>query len=255
MASFEQKTIGEDAAVDPWKSIYKLGAITALVAVAGTFLDIVTSFLPGWGVADVPRTVVERFAQFQENAVLGLRNLDLLNLAVSIILIPTFLALFAAHRRALPGPAALSLVLFIIGTTVFIAGNTALPMLSLSGKYAAATTDAQRTLYAAAGEALLARGGHGSPGVFLGFFLSSLASLAFSLVMLKGRVFNRTAGWMGASGSSLMIIYTIFVTFLPGTGNAMMVFAMPGGLLLTLWNILIALGLFKLSRHGTAGRR
>ncbi len=41
---------------------------------------------------------------------------------------------------------------------VYIANNAAIPMQALSGKYAAAGTETQRALYAAAGETILARG-------------------------------------------------------------------------------------------------
>ena len=63
-------------------------------------------------------------------------------------------------------------------------------MLELSGKYAVAD-ESQKTLLAAAGEAMLARGAHGSLGVFFRFLLPTLSSLGMSLVMLQGKVFSK----------------------------------------------------------------
>ena len=59
-------------------------------------------------------------------------------------------------------------------------------MLALSAKYAAATTEVQRNLLAAAGEAILARGEDFTPGAFTGFLLGELAIVAISFVMLRG---------------------------------------------------------------------
>ena len=56
-----------------------------------------------------------------------------------------------------------------------------------TGNYAAGHT------LAAAGEAMLARGTHGSLGVFIGFCLPTLAGLAMSFVMLFA--INLVQGW------------------------------------------------------------
>jgi len=152
-----------------WKSIYLLGGITALIVVFASLLDIVISMLLGGDPSSIPQTAVGRFAQFQSNKLLGLYYLDLLNMTTSIIMIPAFFALFAAHRRVNKVYSAFAMIVSFIGTAVFISNNSALSMLSLSDKYALAATDAQKNLLAAAGEAMLARGAHGSPGVFLGY--------------------------------------------------------------------------------------
>ena len=95
-------------------------------------------------------------------------------------------------------------------------------------------------------EALLARGAHGSLGAFMGFFLSSIGTLLMGLAMLIGRVFSRVTAWVGIVGITLLIIYTIGSTFVPESGEAMMVIALPGGLLLMVWNVMVAKKLFQL---------
>ena len=47
-------------------------------------------------------------------------------------------------------------------------------------------------------------------------------------------------------GISLLMAYTIVFTFVPEPGAAMMVLAMPGGLLMLVWNVLIARKLLQL---------
>ena len=134
-----------------------------MVAIALLLLDIAISNMLGGDISTIPRSAIGRFQQFHNNWLLGLYNHDLLNLIIQIVLLPAYLALYAALRKANRAWAGLALVIFVVGTTVFIVGNAALPMLDLSHKYAAAATEPERAMLAAAGEALLARGAHGCP--------------------------------------------------------------------------------------------
>jgi hypothetical protein len=126
-------------------------------------------------------------------------------------------------------------------------------MLELSHQYSIAPTDAERLTLEAAGAALLARGAHGSLGAFMGFFLSSVGTLLMGLAMLKGKVFTRVTAWVGIVGITLLIIYTLGVTFVPEVEMAMMAFAMPGGILMMAWNVLVARKLFQMSKGKTEG--
>ena len=256
MVQLNQNHIIKTEVIDSnWKTIYKLGGIAAILAIMGTLLDITLTFLPGWGVSTVPETAIGWFTQFQYNWLLGLRNLDLLNVIISILMIPMFCALYAVHQGAKKDYATLAIILFIIGTTIFIGNNTALPMLELSSKYAAATTETQKTIIAAAGEAMLARGEHGSPGAFMGFALSTIASISFAFVMLKGKIFSKTTAYVGILGFVLLLIYTVFVTFVSNSNNLIMILAMPGGLLAMGWNIMIARKLLQLGKKSNVKGR
>ncbi|MFO7670920.1 MAG: DUF4386 family protein, partial [Bacteroidales bacterium] len=195
---------------------------------------------------ELPQTAIERFNQFKENSLLGLYNLDLLNTINQIILIPSILALYAAHRDTNKPFAMLSLILFLAGSIIFITGNTALTMLDLSQKYSATDSIEQRMLLAAAGEAMLAKGSHGSLGVFIGFTLPTLANVLMSFVMLNGKVFSRATSYVGIFGNSLMVIYIILVTFIPAVEKLAMVFAMPAGLLVMSWMIMFTIKLLRL---------
>lgn len=228
------------------KKVYTLGAYTTLIALAGILLDVIIGNITGGDLTSLPTTAIARFLQFQQNCLLGLYNLDLLNIINQLILVPAVLVMFIIHKQSNYSGALLSLVFFLVGTAVFVTNNTALPMLELSRKYALANTDEQRNIMAAAGEAMLARGAHGSPGVFLGFFLPNMANLMMSYVMLKGGIFSKATGWLGIIGSAFMLIYIILVNFVPGVDKTATLFAMPGGLLLMAWMVLYTLKLFKL---------
>lgn len=245
----EQKEFGEnESAEKQWKNVYTLGGITTLIVILGTIIDIIIGNILGGDLTALPKTAIDRFTQFQGNWLLGLYNLDLLNISTSIIMLPTFFALFAAHRRVNIAYAMFAMMLCVIGTSIFVANNTALPMLELSQKYAASTTETQKTLLAAAGEALIVRGSHGSPGVFLGFALTIIAEIIMSFVMLTGKIFSKVTSYMGILGSVLLLIYIILVTFIPETKNMAMIFVTPGGLLALAWMIMFTIRLFQLGR-------
>lgn len=229
-----------------WPVLYLVGGIAALLALAGTLTDIILAMMPGWEASTVPVTIQAWFAQLQSKPLLALRNLDLLNAGISIIQIPVILALFGAHRRACPACAALALIVVLVGTVVYLNSNVALPMLDLGNQYSVAATDSGRRALEGAGLALLARGAHGSMGFFLGLFLSSLGTLLMDLVILTGRIFSRFTGWVGLVGIGLLMIYTIVFTFVPEPGPAIVIFAVPGGILMMVWNVLIARKLFQL---------
>jgi len=231
-----------------WKIIYKIGAVTTIIVLCGIILDIIVGNITGGNIAELPQTAIERFSQFKDNQLLGLYNLDLLNIINQIILIPSVFALYAAHRNTKNPSALLSLILFLVGTTIFITSNTALTMLDLSQKYFAASSEEQRMLLAAAGEAMLAKGSHGSLGVFIGFALPTFANVLMTCVMLKGNIFSHANSYIGIIGNSLMVIYVIMVTFIPSVEKMALVFAMPAGLLLMTWMIMFTIKLLKLSK-------
>ena len=231
-----------------WKIIYKIGAVTTIIVLCGIILDMVVGTITGGNIAELPQTAIERFNQFKETPLLGLYNLDLLNIINQIIIIPSIFALYAVHRDTYKPSALLALILFLVGTTIFVTSNTALTMLDLSQKYFATSSEEQRMLLAAAGEAMLAKGSHGSLGVFIGFALPTFANALMSCVMLKGNIFSRANSYIGIIGNSLMVIYIIMVTFMPSVEKMALVFAMPAGLLLMTWMIMFTIKLLKLSK-------
>lgn len=231
------------------RSLYKIGGLTALLAVLVALTDIALTFLPSGAETPGTMTAVDWFLLFGRNWFLGLRNLGLLpNILTLVLSIPLFLALYAAHRDSQKDYAALAVILSLTGTAVYLSNNAAFPMLTLSMKYASAATDAQRTLLAAAGEAILAQGEDFTPGAFPGFVLGEIAMVFIAWVMLKGGVFSRTAAFSGLMGGVCLTVFTIWVTFIPVLFDMAMVLALVGGLLSMAWYILTARTLFQLSK-------
>jgi hypothetical protein len=232
-----------------WKSLYKLGGMAALVALSANVLDVVL----GFGETDITvygtKTAADWFALYQENWVKGLYVLGILNIVYMAALVPVYFAIFIAHRRANWGYAALSMTISFIGMAIYISNSAAIPMLVLSEKYAAAGTEVERTMFAAAGEAVLARGEDFTPGSFIGLILGGIAAITISCVMLRGGIFGKATAWIGLIGFTFLSVFTIWATFVPVLYYiAFYFFGMIGGLLALAWFILVALTLFKLGR-------
>lgn len=232
-----------------WKSIYIFGTVTAIFVILGTIFDIIMGMSLGTDLTAIPNTAIERFVEFQNNWLLGLYHLDMLNLITGILMIPTYFALYTAHRRVNKAYAEFAFIVFIIGTAVFISNNSALSMLEISKNYNASTTEIQKTLFAVAGEAMLAKSAHGSFGVFPGFALSTSASIIMSVGMLKGKIFGKPTAYIGITGGILLLVYLILVTFVPDIKTAAMIIATPGGLLSLAWIIMFTVKLFKMGLY------
>jgi len=230
-----------------WNWIYKIGGVAALIAVLIFLLDIVLTF-GGGNIRYGTLTAIDMFKLFQGNWLVGLRYLGFMNIISWTVSIPLFFALYAAHRRVFKPYAALALILYLVGVAVYISNNAAIPIFVLSVKYAAATTDAQRTLLAAAGEAILARGEDFTPSSFYGLFVTGIIGIVFSFIMLRGRIFSKTTAYTGILGFLLLSIYIIWATFVPVFYDMAMIFGIVGGILSTLWYILVARRLFQLGK-------
>lgn len=246
-----QTIVREVRPADDWRAIYRLGAAMALVVFAGTLLDIVLTMLPGWGPTTVPVSASGWLQQLGTTPWLGMRNLDLLNAALSLIGLPVYIALFGAQRRLSGGLALLGLVIVAVGTAVFVASNAALPMLELARDYAAASAAGRPALEAAA-EGLIARGAHGSPGAFPGFFISEVGTLAIAVALVRSRALGRATGWIAVVGSTVLVGYTVAITIAPGSETLMKGVAAPAGLLMLAWYVLVARGLWRLGAQSTA---
>src|SRR3989304_1911321 len=155
MKTMTNQVINANTTNSAWKPLYKAGGVVALLIVLTALIEIVITFLPGGYVSS--ETVIDWFTLFQDNWFLGLRNLGLLNIVMTALGIPMFIALYTAHRHVNQTIAALAIITSLIGVAVFYATNRAFPMLDLSSRYAAAT-EAQKTILEAAGQAMLSVG-------------------------------------------------------------------------------------------------
>jgi hypothetical protein len=230
-----------------WNRIYKLGGIAALIAFALFLLDIIISF-GGGDVDPNTLTAVDWYAIYENNRLFGLRMLGFINVISLTVTIPLYLAIYALHKESYKVYATLTIILYLIGTAIYLSNNAAIPMSVLGSKYFAAATVSQRELLAAAGEAILAKGADFTPGSFIGFILTEAAGIFFSLIMLGGGIFSGKTAWAGILGFTLLTVFTVWVTFVSGYFQIAMITAMFGGIFSLAWHLLTARRLLQLSQ-------
>jgi hypothetical protein len=236
-----------------WQSLCKPAGVAALLIVLTALAEILITFLPGG--YTTAETVTDWFALLQNNPFLGLRNLGLLNIILTALGIPVMFALYTLHREGDRPLATLAMITSFIGVSVFYATNRAFPMLDLSTQYATASSEAQRAMLEAAGQAMLSVGQSHTPGTFLTFFLSEAAGILMGVVMLRGRKFNHTTALMGILGYGFLLIFEILSSFVPSSHNAILTLAMIGGLANMAWCIMTAIRLFQLGQHNLGGAK
>jgi hypothetical protein len=216
-----------------WRWLYRIGGSAAVLLAALTVLHAAAFVVVG-----LPTTVVEWFALFERNGLLGLLAFELLMVVYVVLSVPVVLALAVALRRASPSLTALYAALSLVGIGAFIAARPAFEMLFLSGQYAAATTDAQRAVVLAAGEAMLATF-HGT-AFQVSYVLGSVGGLLISAAMLRSTLFGKATAYVRIASSVLD-----FGIYVPTIG---LVISLVSVVCLLIWNILIARRLLQLGR-------
>ncbi len=241
-----------------WKGLYRIGGVAALIAavIFRRNLDAEVMLLSAAGIINggptaSPATVMDWFTLLQTNKLLGLTLLNLFDIVNYALVGLIFLALFAALERTSPSGMTIAVALAFVGIAVYLASNQALAMLSLGDQYAAATTDAQRSLLIAAGQATLAihhNATYAGSGIYLSFFLVSVAGLIISAVMLRSEVFSKLTAYAGLLANVFGLSYYLALVFAPAA------VALPlsvSAIFLLAWYILIGRRLFQLAQGGS----
>ena len=218
----------------------RMGGIAAYILIVYSLATIVQMVVLG----GQPTSAAEAFTLLQHNKALGLLRLDLPTLIVMPLYYLLFLGLFAALRRSNLVNALLATALAFVGVTLLLATPTALSMLPLSDKFAAATTDAARAQLLAAGEAIMGADIWHGTGAILGGVLLQCGAVLICCVMLRGGVFGKATVWLGIVMHSLDLAHIVCGLFVPAAGVVLMAIAGPR---YPIWLFLIGRGLLKLA--------
>ena len=230
-----------------WSCLFWTGGIAALVLIVYSLATIVQLIVLG----GQPATAAEAFRLLQSDRIVGLLRLDLPTIVAMPLYYFVFLGLFAALKRSDQANAILSTSLAFVGLTLLLATPTALSMISLSEKYAAATTEATRTQFLAAGEAILATDIWHGTGAILGGILVQTGAVLISVVMLRSSVFSRTTAYVGILTHGVDLAHIVFGFFLPVSGVVLMAIAGP---LYPVWFFLVGRRLLQLAAKGSSRR-
>ena len=255
MSQAADGVVDQEIAERRWRGLYITGGVAALIAVVFFRRNFGTELVAfkGFGVWDVPAlhpsTADGWFTLLQDKMFAGLLLFDVVDLVnyalVGLIFLALYAALYRTHRSAMVIATASGLA----GITVYFASNQALAMLSLSERYAAATTETQRAMFLAAGEALLAIHNPGTiyqgTGVYVGYFFVLLAGLIISVVMLRSNVYGRATAYVGILANALGLGHFVALAIAP----APIFLALPSVLsapFRLIWYVLIAVTLLRL---------
>ena len=233
-----------------WKSLYKIGAVAALILLLYSLVTMVILITIG----GQPETAQEGFTMLQNNRLAGLLRLDVLMILIMPLYYPLFLGLYTTLKKVQIANTTLAVVLVFAGLTLALATPSAFSWLALSDKFAAATSAEQKTLLLAAGEAILASDmWHGS-GAIVGGILLQTGALLMSVVMRQSPNFSKATAYVGMVTHGLDLLHILVSFFALQTSFILMAVAGP---LYLVWFPLLARDLFRLSRSSSdeASRR
>lgn len=218
-----------------WVDLYKIAGVATLIMILLIPLQIIIYML--W---PTPETALESFTLLQQNKLAGLLSLELTYIISNALAIPLYLALYVALRRVNPSLMAVATAAGLIAVAVVLTARPAFDLLFLSDQYAAATTDAQRAMLLAAGQAKIALNFGTAQHVH--YVLGALALLIISVVMLRSTVFSKTTATLGILANVLA-----FGLYVPNIGVYISILSVFP--FLTLWLLLCARTFFQLGRR------
>ncbi len=229
------------AAEPRWKDLYTVGGITCilseLIILFGIVAYFIWPYMPGYTTAD------QLFSVIHNDPMAGLMALDFFLLVGNLVSILLFLALYVSLRRVNQSYGLIALALGLIAAALIVPARPIVEMFNLSNLYSAATGEAARSQFLAAGEALQALF-NGTSWV-ANTVLGGTSLLVSSLLMLRSNVFSKTTAWVGIVTNIAVLLF-----FIPGRiGMILLFLSLPGYLV---WYIQMALRFFRMGR--AAGR-
>jgi hypothetical protein len=225
-----------------WNGLCRVGGVAAYVLLVYCLATLVQLVVLG----GQPKTAVEAFELLQRSKLIGLLRLDFPTILAIPLYYILFLGIFAALRRVDRAYAALATILAFVGTTLVLATPTALPMLSLSERYAAAKTEAVRVQIETVGEAILATDIWHNTGAFMGGILLLSGAVLVCALMLRSEVFGQAIAWVGIVTHGLDLAHIAIGIPLPTVSFVLMATAGPVYLI---WFFLIGRRLLQLAKR------
>lgn len=242
MTSPSDSDSGIQQTPDSLVGLFLIGGIAALSLAVYSLATMVQMIILG----GQPASAAEAFDLLEHHRLVGLLRLDLPTVISLPLYYLVFLGLYAALRRVDLSNTLLATTLAFAGTTLVLATPTALSMIPLSDKFAAATSDFAKNQLLATGEALLANDIWHSTSAILGGVVLQCGALLISIVMLQGSVFTKMTAWLGVVMHGLDLAHIIGGLVLPAVGFVLLALAGP---LYPVWFILVGLRLLKLARR------
>jgi hypothetical protein len=239
-SEIDQKTDPREGLGD-LSGLCRIGGYAAFALIVYCLATLAQIAIVGVG---APPTAAGVFDMVHGHRIEGLLRLDLVTIVAMPLYYLLFLGLFAALKAVDHANTLLATCMAFVGTTLVLATPTALPMLPLSARYAAATSDAVRNQLLAAGEAVMATDmWHGS-GAILGGVLLQCGAVLICVVMLRSSAFGKATAWLGIVMFGVDLGHIVLGPFVPYSGMILMAIAGP---LYPIWFFLVGRRLLQLA--------
>jgi hypothetical protein len=151
-----------------------------------------------------PTTIVDWFALFNENWMIGLISFDFLYMLSMLASVFLYIALFFALFDMKKALSLFGLIIGLIGLTIYFSSNTSLEMLALSRQYLNAMTELEKGLLIATGQTLYLIWKGTSYAVY--YVLNGIALILFFLAMIKNTNFRKSTSYIGLTAGLLMTV-------------------------------------------------
>jgi hypothetical protein len=222
---------------DPrWKDLYRIGGITSITLAILVIIAVIAFFI--WPYKPSLTSTINVFTTLQNDRLGGLIALDLPFIVGTLLSVIPLLALYAAPKQVNESYALIALTFGIIAVVSLIPARPISELVSLSDGYAAATTNAARSQYLAAGEALLVF--FNGTAWLVDIVFSSISGLIISFLMLRGRIFSKATAYPG-----IIINIAALGFFIPIMGLLSLFLATLGGVL---WQFMAGRRLLQLAQ-------
>ena len=161
--------------------------------------------------------------------------MDLLLIIDQILFSLMLLALYIKLRQTDQSFMLIALVLGLMGVISYLSSTVAFDMLSLSDKYAAATTETEKAILVSAGQTMIIL--WTGTAYDIGYILLGISFLITGFVMLRRTNFSKTTSYLGIITGILSLIPASF-------GFIGLLFAFLSLIPMEIWIILIGRNLF-----------
>lgn len=223
--------------IDPrWRDLYRIAGIAAVISEIIILLGFVTYFI--WPYSPGTETTEDILLLLQRDKLGGLISLDLFLFLGNLFSIMLFLAFYVSLKQVNESYALIAVALGLIGLVLLIPARPISELFTLSRLYSTATTEAARSRFLAAGDALLAL--FSGTNWFMNTLLGALSLLISSILMLRSTVYSKATAYVGIFTNAAVCGF-----FLPRIGIFLLFLSLPGYMI---WYFLLARRFFRMAR-------
>jgi hypothetical protein len=229
-------------AADPdTRGLYRVGGVSA-IALGVSYLVIIVAYV----FAGAPPTDAEQWLTYLARHTKAWWTIVGLSVLTDFLFVPIALSLYLAlkdvNRNAMLAGAGLVLSFVVLDLAVTWPNYASL--ITLSGRYVAATNDAQRAAVVAAANGACAVLTSGLLGVYA-ILVPSLGFLMVGLVMRKG-AFGKVTSYLAVASGILGIVSVVGPFFVRALGSAVVL----SSALITVWAFLVGYRQYALGQSG-----